>query len=215
MAENEFLTRSSGTQGRKALESGPIPKVKKSVLLDARTWQVLEAYCMKRHGSCYRFLGREVSNAIGFYVAAVDKQQSFTILSIPIKLGGIARRRLNALIDAILKVAHEQRTTIISDSTVSELIKNELGIKSNSRVKHYKTLLLQHDMERTTEVSSDTGTIEVVYNVATLERVSSDNSHFKDINRRKANYRVEIAGQHSQDEDQSRPENKRAGLRGE
>ena len=37
--------------------------------------------------------------------------------------------------------------------------------------------------------------------------------NFKDINRTKTKYRVEDAGQHSQYEDQSRPENRRAGLK--
>lgn len=203
MAKNELRASSSGTQiGPNVSESNQFPKHKKvSIVVDSKAWETIQSHCMKLYGTCYGVLGNEVSKAIISHVKAADRHKSFTIFSSTIHLGRISRMRLNAVIDAIAKAAGEHRSIILSHNTVSEVIRNTVKANSNSTIKRYITMLLQHGME-----VSDTSSIEVLYDVRAFVGVPGDKSRFKDINRTKTSCIVEDAGQHSQDEDRQQPE---------
>lgn len=212
---NEALIRSPESQSnQKAPESRQSPKTKTAThRLNARSLEAIKCYCLKKYGSL-NSVGKEISNAIDFFLARKDKEQSFTILS-NAQHGRITIMRLNALMVAIAKAHNWHQPPLMLHDSIVELTKSTLHVKSDSRIKHYITLLLQRGMARTTRVNQDTGKIEVVYNIAVFTRMSHYNSCFKDINRTETSSIVENAGRHSRSEDQSKPENNRVGLKRE
>lgn len=179
--------------------------------IDSNADKALRNYVLKKYGSRYRNLGMEITKAIIFYLKKVDTQQSFTIPSNATQLSRDTRRRLNAIIIEISKLARTLvsagRSTLISHTTISELIKNTLKRKDPRTVRRYIELLLQHDMKRTIGVSDDPSSSAVLYDVAAFARVHSDNLLFKDFNRSNDNNTASQPGEQAQDEDRRQPEN--------
>ncbi len=192
---------------QKVSESARTAKTKKvSIKVDPKVWEALKDFCIEQYGSCYGHQGNETSNAIAFYLTAVDRQEPFTTLSNRTKLRVDVRMKLKSLLKSLLTRARLYNTTQISQDVVDEVIRNVLGTNNRRTVKCYITLLQQHGMKPRRANNA------IVYDVSALAKGVYDDSYFKDINRTKANYELEDAGQHPQDEDQSRPENNRVGL---